>query len=78
MAGILLSVSCIAFIKTLLNQVKEYDITRLRKMMKLGHLAAMAFWGLGVVVAVASMVLLPGGIPAGMLLCYCFPWGSWL
>ena len=29
--------------------------------MKAGHLAAMAFWGLGVVVAVASMVLLPGG-----------------
>ena len=46
--------------------------------MKLGHLAAMAFWGLGVVVAVASMVLLPGGTPAGMLLCYCFPWVSWL
>ncbi len=28
--------------------------------MKSGHMAAMAFWGLGVVVAVASMVLLPG------------------
>lgn len=28
--------------------------------MKLGHMAAMALWGLGVVVAVASMVLLPG------------------
>ena len=29
--------------------------------MKAGHLAAMALWGLGVVVAVASMVLPPGG-----------------
>lgn len=31
-------------------------------MTKLGHLAAIAFWGMGVVVAIAGMVILPRGI----------------